>query len=95
MLRKECKYNPTTDINNVQEGLSVDLVRALTEGVIQDTGEIPYHNDIEDPTTISGRVNDVFEAIDADRSLSQSMANKPQSPSQTQTVSTPKEGEGE
>lgn len=93
MLRKECKYNPTTDIDNVQEGLAVDLVRALTEGVIQDTGEIPYRNDIEDPTTISGRVNDVFEAMDADRSLSRSMANKPQSP--TPPVSTPKEGEGE
>lgn len=93
MIRKECKYNPVADIDNVQEGLAVDLVRALTEGVIQDTGEIPYHNDIEDPTTISGRVNDVFEAMDADRSLSQSMANKPQSP--TPPVSTPKEGEGE
>lgn len=93
MLRKECKYNSEKDVDNVQEGLSVDLKRALTEGVIQDTGEIPYYNDIEDPTAISGRVNDVFEALDADRNLSQSMAKKPQS--LTPPVSTPKEGEGE
>ena len=93
MRNKNCNYDPVKDIERTQPNLSVDLKLAITEGVIKDTGEIPYHNEIDDPTTISGRVNDVFEAMDAERSLSQSMANKPQSP--TPPVSTPKEGEGE
>ena len=74
-------------------GLAVDLNVALTEGKIKDTGEIPYHNDIEDPSTISGRIRDNFEAIDAERSLKANMANKPQI--QTPNVSTPQAGEGE
>lgn len=93
MRNTKCNYDPVKDIDKTQPNLSVDLKLAITEGIVRDTGEIPYHNDIEDPTTISGRVNDVFEAMDADRSLSQSMANNPQSP--TPPVSTLKEGEGE
>lgn len=74
-MRQICKFNPDRDIERAMPGLAVDLEQALTEGVIKDTGEIPYHNDIDDPTTITGRVSDVFEAIEAERGLKTNMKN--------------------
>lgn len=79
-MKQVCKFNPNKDIEKSMPGLSVDLEQALTEGVIKDTGEIPFHNDIDDPTTITGRVSDAFEAIEAQRALASSMANKPTPP---------------
>ena len=72
-MKHECKFNPETDIEETMSGLSIDLSRAITEGVIKDTGDIPYHNEIADPSTITGRVTDVFQAIDADKALKSNM----------------------
>lgn len=72
-MKQKCKFNPNTDIEETMPGLSIDLSRAITEGVIKDTGDIPYHNEITDPSTITGRVTDVFQAIDTDKALKATM----------------------
>ena len=90
-MKHKCKFNPETDIEEAMPGLSIDLSRAITEGVIKDTGDIPYHNEIADPSTITGRVTDVFQAIDAEKALKSNMkaaAAKAKALKQSQTQST-------
>lgn len=86
MRVEKCSYDLTKDIQRTQPDMAINLQLAITEGVVQDTGDIPYYNDIEDPSTITGRINDVFEAMDAERSLKNAMANKPQNVSSGQAA---------
>lgn len=90
-MKQKCKFNPDTDIEESMPGLSIDLSRAITEGVIKDTGDIPYYNEIADPSTITGRVTDVFQAIDAEKALKSNMkaaAAKAKAIKQSQTQTT-------
>ena len=64
-MRYTCKFNPTTDIQRVMPDMSVDLKSAIETGVVLDTGTVAEHNDIDDPSTIYGRVRDCFDAFDA------------------------------
>lgn len=56
-------YAPTTP------GLAIDMAVAMESGVVFDTGTIGESNDIDDPNSIRCRVNDAFEALDAQRHL--------------------------
>ncbi|MCR5352563.1 MAG: hypothetical protein K6E35_08765 [Bacteroidales bacterium] len=64
-MRYICKFNPKTDIKKVMPDMSVDLKSAIETGVVLDTGTVAEHNDIDDPSTIYGRVRDCFDAFDA------------------------------
>lgn len=64
-----CNYCKDRDVQPVAEGLATDLKLAIETGVVADTGIVPEYNHIEDPMNIHGRVNDVFEAIEAQKQI--------------------------
>lgn len=64
-----CVFDEKRDIKRVVSGLSVDLTDALRTGVIKEgTGDLDY-NGVDDPSSIIGRVENVFDAIDAQRAI--------------------------
>lgn len=62
-----CKYNPLTDAMEVVNGLAVSIDDMLQTGIVKDSGETLDNNGIDDPSQIIGRINDVFDAMDAAR----------------------------
>lgn len=56
-------FDEERDIQRTREGLNIDLSTALREGVVQDSGTEPEYNNLDDPSKIRGRVNNVFDAI--------------------------------
>lgn len=59
------KFNPNRDIQAVRPGLAIDLSKALSDGVVKDTGIEPDFNGLDEVSTIGRRVSDSFEALDA------------------------------
>lgn len=49
--------------------MAIDLSAAVESGVVLDTGMIAEHNDIDSPTSIIGRVRDVFDAFEAQKNI--------------------------
>lgn len=49
--------------------LAVDLSDAIKNGVIPATGEVAVYNDIDNSQGIAGRVSDLFEAVDMQKSI--------------------------
>lgn len=68
-MRYTCKFNSKTDIQRVMPDMSVDLKSAIETGVVLDTGTVAEHNDIDDPSTIYGRVRDCFDAFEAKQKI--------------------------
>lgn len=64
-----CKFNAKIDLCKTVPGLSTDLVLAIDNGVVLDTGIDSNYNDVDDPARIRGRVRDAFQAVDLQRSL--------------------------
>lgn len=62
-----CKFNPLTDAMEVVDGLAVSIDDMLQTGIVKDSGETLDNNGIDDPSQIIGRINDVFDAMDAAR----------------------------
>lgn len=62
-----CKFNPQTDCMEVVGGLAVSIDDMLQTGIVKDSGETLDNNGIDDPSQIIGRINDVFDAMDAAR----------------------------
>lgn len=69
LAAQSCKYNEKRDIQEVESGLTVDLNQALKSGIVRDSGSSTDSNGIEDPGLIIGRVENVFDAIEAQRSI--------------------------
>lgn len=65
----KCEYDPMRDIAKVVPDLSVDLVAAIETGVVLDTGTIAEHNEIDDPSSVIGRVRDCFDAFEAKKAI--------------------------
>lgn len=64
MLVKECVFNEEKDLRDVDQFGFIDLVECLSNGAVPSTiadSEAKY-NDIEDPESILGKPDDVFEA---------------------------------
>lgn len=49
--------------------MSTSLFNALETGVVMDTGTVGEFNDIQDPSGVWMRVNDAFQAMDAQKTL--------------------------
>lgn len=64
-----CTFNKHKDIQEFVPHLIIDLGAALRTGIVKDTGVEPEYNGIEDLEQITGRVHDVFEAIEARNSV--------------------------
>lgn len=74
MLFTNCFYDEELDISCVVPMLNIDLEEALLTGVVPQSGIIPEFNGIEDFDGIIGRVSDVFDAIEHQRSLNNAMS---------------------
>lgn len=64
-----CKFDEKRDIKRVVSGLAVNLTDALRTGIVQDGTSTSDYNAIDDPSQIVGRVESVFDAIDAQRAV--------------------------
>lgn len=65
----KCDYDPQRDIAKVVPDMSVDLAAAIETGVVLDTGTIAEHNEIDDPSSVIGRVRDCFDAFEAKKAI--------------------------
>lgn len=68
-MKQICKFNVKRDIQKSRPGLSTNIELALENGVVLDTGIDSIYNDIENPTNIWGRVQDVFTAMDIQKKI--------------------------
>lgn len=68
-MKQICKFNSDRDICATVPDMAIDLEGAISSGVVLDTGMIAEHNDIDSPASIIGRVRDVFDAFEAQKSI--------------------------
>lgn len=64
-----CEYDPTRDIMKTVPDMAINLEAAIESGVVLDTGMIAEHNDIDSPSSVIGRVRDVFDAFEAQKNI--------------------------
>lgn len=64
-----CPFDSLRDIQKTVPDMSVNLSAAIESGVVLDTGMIAEHNDIDSPASIIGRVQDVFDAFEAQKNI--------------------------
>lgn len=75
MLFTNCQFAEGIDISDVIPYMDIDLEEALLSGIVPQNGIIPEYNGIEETDQIVGRVYDVFDAIEHQRSLNNAMNN--------------------
>lgn len=83
-------FDENVDISQVVPDLSICISDALETGTIHDTGTLGNFNGISEPSQISGRVRDQFEAFEAAQALKKSMSSKAVSASSSTSVSSVK-----
>lgn len=66
----ETYFNENRDKGVAVPGLSQDMAKVMETGVVEDLGLELQYNMFDDPGDISGRVSDVFEALEYARSKS-------------------------
>lgn len=66
-MRQICKFSKKADFKETAPNLSTDLAKALQEKVIPSTGVEFEHNEIQNSSDVGMRVRDNFEAIEAQR----------------------------
>lgn len=85
------KFDKNRDISMTMPNLSTSIRLALENGVVLDTGVESFYNELDDPSSIYGRVQDVFQAMDLQREL----LNRASSPNLNDSPSQPVSGETE
>lgn len=68
-MRYTINFDSSRDIQAPVPDMSVDLAAAIESGVVLDTGMIVEHNDIDNPSSVLGRVRDVFDAFEAQKKI--------------------------
>ena len=89
-------FNMDADISQVEQGLSIDLSKAIEQGVdLIGAPSTAPGNDIEDPSLITGSVKDQFTALDRQRELAKQerTARKQKETASKQTSVTPTGGD--
>lgn len=81
-MRFSCSFDSVRDIQKAVPDMSVDLAAAIDSGVVLDTGMIAEHNDIDSPASIIGRVQDVFDAFEAQKNILAKGRIEPAQPAQ-------------
>lgn len=71
-----CEYNPVVDVQEVVPDMSIDINESIKTGVVLDLGTSLDSNGIEDVEAITGRVGDIFDALEYEKSLN----SRPASP---------------
>lgn len=88
-MRQICIFNPVRDIQKTVPDMAIDLNAAIESGVVLDTGMIAEHNEIDSPSSVIGRVRDVFDAFEAQKNiLNKGRVTQPSAPSVESTPST-------
>ena len=64
-----CNFDKVRDVQEHVPSLATDLNKAIETNTVQDTGVVADFNSIEEPSAITGRISDAFEAIDAQRAI--------------------------
>lgn len=68
MIQK-CNFDKVRDIQEHVPSLATDLNKAIETNTVYDTGVVADFNLIDEPSAITGRVSDPFEAIEAQRAI--------------------------
>lgn len=68
-MKQNCKFDPKKDYVKATPNLSVNLSKAMENGVVPQSGTLVEHNGMEHSTDIGPRVQDSFEAIDLQRNV--------------------------
>lgn len=68
-MRHKCKFDPKKDYVKATPNLSVNLSKAMENGIVPQSGTLVEHNGMEHSTDIGPRVQDSFEAIDLQRNV--------------------------
>lgn len=63
------KFNENRDFKRVVSGLSVSLTDALKTGIVKDGTSTLDYNAIDNPEAVIGRVESIFDAIEASRAI--------------------------
>lgn len=88
-MRQFCIFDPARDFKMTVPDMAVDLAAAIESGVVLDTGMIAEHNDIDSPSSVIGRVRDVFDAFEAQKNiLNKGRVSQSSAPSVESTPST-------
>lgn len=66
---ESCVYDAKRDIKEVIDGLSIDIDDALKTGVVKDGSADIEYNNLDNPDSIVGRIEDPISAIEARRAL--------------------------
>lgn len=93
-MKQKCIFNKSRDVRETAPYLAIDLKEVIRTGKVPSTGTEPYYNDIDNPSDITGRVQDVFQSIDVERTaLAQGRADmarqRAEEQSQQQTIVNP------
>lgn len=78
-MRQSCKFCKERDLGQVVPGLAVDLEKAIETGVVLDTGVVEEYNNIDSPTNVVTRVQDVFHAMELKKAYLQAGKISPDS----------------
>lgn len=73
VMRYNCVFSYCSDLQETIPGLAPNMELAITEGVVLDTSLNPEYNSIDDPLRITGRIRDVFDAVEYQRSVAKSL----------------------
>lgn len=75
-MYQTCNFDENKDIMEVRCGLAIDIANAIETGTVLDSGSAPNFNDIDDVSSIRGRMSDVFEVLDAQKSALAAVDNE-------------------
>lgn len=67
-MKQKCVFNKSRDIRETVPFLAIDLKEVIRTGKVPATGVEPDYNDIETASDVTGRIQDVFQSIDVERS---------------------------
>ena len=69
-MKQICKFCKDVDIVQVVEGLGVDVVGAISQGIIKDTSATTFHNMMKELGEVGIFARDQFDIIEYERSYS-------------------------
>lgn len=75
-MKQVCKVNKS-DLYQVVEGLAVDMTDVIETGVVPEGAYDVDYNEIEDVHSVGKRVDNVFSAVDVQKSVSSALQSAP------------------
>lgn len=75
-IKLECpRYNPETDLGEVEPGLAIDITEAFQTGMLRGAAQdLSYENTLKDPSEVGSYVRDPLDALQVAKELKESIA---------------------